>query len=146
METYLPKKDDIKRGEYLIDASKFVLGRLATASSQILRGKKKPDYTPHLDTGDYLTVINADKVQITGNKEENKYYYKATGYTGNLKEISLKDLLKTKPEEVIKKAIAGMIKSNRLKKEILKRLTVYPSSQELDKKKIDKLTEIKPKE
>jgi len=143
MKTYLPNKKDIKREQYLIDASQFILGRLATLSSQILRGKKGVDYTPHIDTGDYLTIINADKVKITGNKKESKFYYQATGYIGNLKEINLKDLLASKPEEVIKKAIAGMIKNNRLKKEILKRLSVYSSKNELDKNKIDMLTEIK---
>ncbi len=139
MKTYLPNKNKIKRKKYLIDASEFVLGRLATRAAEILRGKKKPNFTPHLDTGDYLTVINADKIKVTGNKLENKKYYKSSGYIGNLKSTTLKEMLENKPEEVITKAITGMIPRNKLRKSILKRLSVYKSDQKIDK---DKLIEI----
>lgn len=142
MKTYLPDKNKIDRESYLIDASDFVLGRLATKAAVILRGKKKVNYTPHLDVGDYLTVINADKIKLTGNKLENKKYYKPTGYIGNLKSQTLKDMLANKPEQVIIKAIEGMIPKNKLKGPIMKRLTVYNSDQEIAKNKKDKLVKI----
>jgi large subunit ribosomal protein L13 len=140
MKTYLPNKNDIKRKKYLIDANDFVLGRLATRVADILKGKHRPEFTPHIDTGDYVVVINAERVRVTGSKLDNKKYAKTTGYIGNLKVTSLKEMLKNKPEEVIRKAVSGMLADNRLKKEILKRLEIYSGKNKPEN--IDKLKKI----
>lgn len=128
MKTYIPKQKEIVRKRYLIDAANFRLGRLATRASTILRGKDKPEYTPHLDLGDYLVVINAAKVKISGRKREQKKYYHHTGYPGNIKSIKLSELLIQKPKEVIRRAVKGMIPSNRLKKGRMARLEIYLDS------------------
>lgn len=125
MKTYIPKQKEIVRKRYLIDAADFRLGRLATRASIILRGKDKPEYTPHLDIGDHLVVINAAKVKVSGRKREQKKYYRHTGYPGGIKLIKLSELLIQKPKEVIRRAVKGMIPSNRLKKGRMARLEIY---------------------
>jgi large subunit ribosomal protein L13 len=126
MKTYVPKKDEFDRKWWLIDAEGKVLGRLATEIVVLLRGKKNPKYVDFMDSGDFVVVINAEKVRVTGKKIEQKKYYSHSGYPGGLKERKLKELLAKKPEEVIKKAVWGMISRNRLGRAIYKKLKVYP--------------------
>jgi large subunit ribosomal protein L13 len=125
MRTYIPKKDEIEQKWWLVDAEGKVLGRLATEIADLLRGKKKPQFTPHLDTGDFVVVINAEKIKVSGRKLDQKTYYSHSLYPGGLKEETLKDLLSRKPEEVIKKAVWGMIPKNKLGRAVYKKLKVY---------------------
>lgn len=125
MKTFVPKKDDIERKWWLVDAEGKVLGRLATEIAVLLRGKRKPQYADFLDMGDFVVVINADKIRVTGKKMEQKKYYSHSGYPGGIKEKSLRELLEKKPEEVIRKAVWGMIPKNRLGRSIHKKLKVY---------------------
>lgn len=125
MKTYVPKKDAVERKWWLIDADGKILGRLATEVANLLRGKGKPQYVDFLDTGDFVVVINAEKIKVTGKKLDQKMYYSHTGYPGGIKEKTLKELLETKPEEVIKKAVWGMIPKNKLNRAIHKKLKVY---------------------
>ncbi|MCD6407038.1 50S ribosomal protein L13 [Candidatus Aerophobetes bacterium] len=126
MQTYMPKKEEIVRKWYLVDAKDKILGRLATKIARILSGKDKPIYTPHIDTGDFVIVVNARKVRVTGRKEEGKIYYHHSGYPGGLKKETLAELREKKPEEIIKRAVKGMLPKNRLGRKMLKRLKVYP--------------------
>ena len=128
MKTYIPKKEEITRKWYLVDAKDKILGRLATKIARILSGKNKPIYTPHIDTGDFVVVINAKEVRVTGKKEENKIYYHHSRYPGGLKEEPLKKLRQRKPEEIIKRAVKGMLPKNKLGRKMLKRLKIYPDS------------------
>ncbi len=125
MKTYIPKKDAIERKWWLINAEGKVLGRLATEISILLRGKKKPEFVNFMDSGDFVVVINAEKVNITGKKIEQKKYYSHSGYPGGLKETTLKELLEKKPEEVIRRAVRGMIPKNKLGRAVYKKLKVY---------------------
>jgi large subunit ribosomal protein L13 len=125
MRTFIPKKDDIEQKWWLVDAEGRILGRLATEVADLIRGKRKPQFTSHLDTGDFVVVINAEKVKVTGRKLEQKKYYHHSLYPGGIKEISLKDLLATKPEEVIKKAVWGMVPKGKLGRALYKKLKVY---------------------
>jgi large subunit ribosomal protein L13 len=125
MKTYTPKKEDIEKKWYLVDASGLVLGRLATRVASILRGKDKPLFTPHLDLGDFVVVINAEKVRLTGNKLSDKVYYHHTGYPGGLMSITAGKLLNSKPEEVITMAVWGMLPKGKLGRAIIKKLKVY---------------------
>lgn len=125
MKTILPKSTQIERKWYLIDAEDQTLGHIATKIADILRGKSKPDFTPHMDTGDGVVVINAKKIQMTGNKWAQKKYYTHSGYLGGLREISAQELLEKKPTEIVTKAVSGMVPNNRLKKGILARLRVF---------------------
>jgi large subunit ribosomal protein L13 len=125
MKTYSPKKQDNKRKWYLVHAKDKTLGRLATKIAVKLRGKDKPCFAPHIDCGDFVIVINADKIHVTGDKMESKYYYRHSGYPGALKKTPLKDLMKKKPTEALKKAISGMIPRNKLKKQIMSKLKIY---------------------
>lgn len=125
MKTYVPKKDELEKKWWLIDAEGKVLGRLATEIAVLLRGKRNPKYIDFMDSGDFVVVINAEKVKVTGRKMEQKKYYSHSGYPGGLKERTLKELLAKKPEEVIKKAVWGMIPKNRLGRSIHKKLKVY---------------------
>jgi large subunit ribosomal protein L13 len=125
MKTYLPTKDDIKQKWYLVDANDKVLGRLATRIASMLRGKNKPIYTRFIDTGDYVVVVNADRIAVTGKKLDNKIYYHHTQYPGGIKEIALKDLMEKKPEDVIKKAVWGMLPKGSLGRAMFKKLKVY---------------------
>ena len=115
MKTIFAKKTDIEKKWHLIDADGLVLGRLATRVAMILRGKNKPVYTPHTDTGDFVIIVNADKVRLTGNKLENKAYYHHTGYPGGIKKEMAKDLMKKSPERIIMSAVRGMIPKNTLR-------------------------------
>jgi large subunit ribosomal protein L13 len=125
MRTFIPKKDDIEQKWWLIDAEGRVLGRLATEVADLIRGKKKPQFTSHLDTGDFVVVVNAEKIKVTGRKLEQKKYYSHSLYPGGIKEESLKDLLARKPEEVIKKAVWGMVPKGKLGRALYKKLKVY---------------------
>jgi len=124
----MPKKQDIERRWYLIDANGKILGRLASFIATRLRGKHKPIYTPHADTGDFIIVINAKKVRLTGNKLKDKVYYRHTGYIGGVKSITAEKLLQKKPENLIRFAVEGMLPKNRLKKKLIKKLKVYAGS------------------
>ena len=121
--------DNVKRDWFIVDASNKTLGRLATELAVRLRGKHKPVYTPHADTGDYLVVINAEKVAVTGNKLDDKMYHHHTGHIGNLKSISLKDLLARHPERVIEAAVKGMLPKNPLGRAMYRKLKVYKGAE-----------------
>jgi large subunit ribosomal protein L13 len=123
--TFIPKESDIERRWFVVDAEGKVLGRLATRVAQIVRGKEKAYFTPHLDTGDFVVVVNADKVRVTGNKPADKMYYRHSGYVGHLKETSLGRMLARKPEWVILHAVRGMLPKNRLGRKLLKKVKVY---------------------
>jgi len=129
MKTFVPKKEQIERKWWLVDAEGKVLGRLATEVATLLRGKRKPEYVDFLDSGDFVVVINAEKIQLTGRKAEQKKYYSHSGYPGGLKEKTFKELLEHKPEEIIKKAVWGMIPKNRLGRAVFKKLKVYRGPQ-----------------
>lgn len=129
MKTYSAKADDIDRKWYLIDAEGKILGRLATQIAKILRGKNKPTYTPSMDLGDYVVVINAEKIKVTGNKLKGKIYRYHTFYPGGLKSVRLETLLNKKPEIVVKKAIQGMIPHNKLGRAMIKKLKIYKGSE-----------------
>jgi len=124
----MAKPHEVVRKWYVVDASGYTLGRLASKIAAILRGKHKPTYTPHVDMGDYVIVVNADKVVVTGNKERDKIYYHHTQYPGGLRSITYQDLMKKHPERVIEYAVSGMLPKNRLRKRMLKRLRVYASA------------------
>lgn len=123
--TYIAKTADIERKWYVVDATDKTLGRLASEIAKVLRGKNKPIYTPHVDTGDYVIVINAEKIKVTGKKLDQKVYSHHTGYIGGLKQITLKRMLETKPEEVVAHAVKGMLPKNTLGRNMFKKLRVY---------------------
>jgi len=123
--SYSAKKDEITREWYIVDAEGQTLGRLASKVSKILQGKHKPIYTPHIDTGDFVIIINAEKINVTGNKANTKVYRKHSGYPGGLKEVSYKRLLEKQPEQIIRYAIKGMMPKTILGKQMLKKLKVY---------------------
>lgn len=125
MKSFIAKPHEVERKWYVIDAEGKNLGRLASEVASILRGKKKPIYTPHVDTGDYVIIVNADKIAVTGNKMQQKVYKHHTGYPGGLKEITLEKLLAKKPEEVLKHAIKGMLPKGRLGRQMYTKLKVY---------------------
>ena len=129
MRTYSPKPGDVEPKWYLIDASDVVLGRLATHVATLLRGKHKPTYAPHFDGGDYVIVINADKVALTGSKLEQKFAYHHSGYPGGLKATSYTDLLAKHPERAVMKAVRGMLPKNRLARKQLSKLKVYAGAE-----------------
>jgi len=125
MKTYSAKPETVKRDWYVVDAEGKRLGRLAAEIARRLRGKHKPEYTPHVDTGDYTVVVNADKVAVTGNKEKDKMYHHHTGYIGNLKSISLDKMRAQAPERIIETAVKGMLPKNALGREMYRKLKVY---------------------
>jgi len=125
MKTYSTKASDIKREWHIIDASGKVLGRLATQVAGLLMGKHKPIFCRHLDTGDFVVVINAEKVRVTGNKDKQKLYYRHSGYPGGLKSISFERMMQTHPTRVIEHAVKGMLPHTRLEARMMKRLRVY---------------------
>lgn len=129
MKTYSAKPETVKRNWYLVDAKGKTLGRLATEIARRLRGKHKAEYTPHVDTGDYIVVVNAEHIHATGNKMKDKIYHRHTGYIGGLKSISLEKLLARKPESVIEKAVKGMMPKGPLGRQMLKKLKVYAGSE-----------------
>jgi len=124
-KTYYPKPDEITRDWYLVDANGENLGRLAAQIAGVLLGKHKPDYTPGVDTGDFVVVINAERVTVTGNKLEEKYYHRHSNYPGGLTSISLRDQLKKHPERVIQAAVWGMLPHNRYGRKLIKKLKVF---------------------
>jgi large subunit ribosomal protein L13 len=129
MKTFSAKSAEVKREWFVIDAEGKTLGRMATEIARRLRGKHKPEFTPHVDTGDYIIVVNAEKVHVTGNKEKDKIYYRHTGYIGNLKQISLGDLRKRHPERIIENAVKGMLPKNPLGRDMYRKLRVYKGSE-----------------
>ncbi len=125
MKTFSAKADEIQREWFVIDAENVILGRMAAEIARRLRGKHKPEYTPHVDTGDYIVVINAEKLAVTGNKMKDKIYYKHTGYVGNMKSITLEKQLQKRPEAVIERAVKGMLPKNSLGRTMYRKLKVY---------------------
>lgn len=125
MKSYMAKPNEIERKWHLIDAEDKVLGRLASEVAAILRGKNKPIYTPHVDTGDFVIIINADKIKLTGKKLDQKNYEYHTGYPGGLKSIPYRTMIKEKPEKIIELAVKGMLPKNRLGRQMIKKLKVY---------------------
>lgn len=125
MKTFVAKPSNIERNWLIVDAKDQRLGRLATRIADALRGKTKPQYTPHIDTGDFVVVINAADIAVTGRKMENKIYYRHTGYPGGLKQRTLAEMLDKRPEEVIRLAVKGMLPKNRLGRAQLKKLKIY---------------------
>ncbi len=124
MKTYQPKHKEIKRDWHLVDAEKQILGRMASQIAKFLMGKHKVNYAPHLDMGDYVVVINAEKVVLTGRKKKQKVYRKHSGYPGGFKEISFEKMISERPERVIELAVSGMLPGNRLKKKRMRRLKI----------------------
>ena len=125
MKTLFARENEVEKKWHLVDADGMVVGRLASQVASILRGKNKPIFTPHADTGDFVVIINAARVRLTGNKLENKAYYRHSGYPGGIKKKVAKDLMKDAPEEIIMSAVRGMIPKNRLGRQQIKKLKVY---------------------
>ena len=125
MKTFSARAETVRRDWFIVDATDKILGRLAAEVSRRLRGKHKPEFTPHVDTGDYIVVVHAEKIAVTGNKLEDKNYHRFTGYVGNLKTTSLKDLLATHPERAIEIGVKGMLPKNPLGRAMFKKLKVY---------------------
>jgi large subunit ribosomal protein L13 len=125
MKTYVAKPADRQRDWYVVDAEGKTLGRLATQIADALRGKRKPEYTPHVDTGDFIVVVNAEKIRVTGDKLAQKTYWRHSGYPGGIKSRTLAEMLDRQPEEVIRKAVKGMLPRNRLARQQLTKLKVY---------------------
>ena len=125
MKTYHAKPGEVEREWLLVDATDMVVGRLASEIAQILKGKRKPVYTPHVDTGDFVVIINAEKVRLTGNKANDKIYYSHSGYPGGLKEVSFQRMLDKHPERIVEKAVKGMLPKNSLGRAMNRKLKVY---------------------
>jgi len=129
MKTFSAKPETVKRDWYVVDAEGKTLGRLATEVARRLKGKHKAEYTPHVDTGDYIVIINAEKVTVTGKKAEDKMYYRHSGYPGGIKETNFNKLQAEKPEMIIEKAVKGMLPKNPLGREMFRKLKVYAGSE-----------------
>lgn len=129
MKTLTPKASEIDRQWWVVDAADKPLGRLATEIARVLRGKHKPIYTPHLDTGDYIVVLNASQVRLTGKKADQKTYFRHSGYMGGEKHIPFRTMLKRRPEQVIELAVKGMLPKNALGRQMRKKLKVYPGEE-----------------
>lgn len=129
MKTFSAKPETVERDWFVVDATDKVLGRIATEIASRLRGKHKPEYTPHVDTGDYIVVVNAEKVRVTGNKAKDKKYYHHTGYIGGIKEISFEKLIEKAPERALETAVKGMLPKGPLGRAMLKKLKVYAGNQ-----------------
>ncbi|HEY6007298.1 MAG TPA: 50S ribosomal protein L13 [Geobacteraceae bacterium] len=129
MKTQVAKKDEVTRDWFLVDAENQVLGRVATQIANILRGKNKPTFTPSVDTGDFVIVINAEKIALTGNKLADKVYYSHSGFPGGIKSITAEKLLVKKPEEVIRKAVKGMLPKNKLARHMINKLKIYSGAE-----------------
>ncbi len=125
MKTYMARKGEVDRRWFLVDAQGQVLGRLASRIASLLRGKVRPQFTPHLDTGDFVVVVNAGQVRLTGRKLDHKFYYRHSGYPGGLKTTTARQLLQRKPEEVLRQAVRGMLPKNSLGRHLLKKLKIY---------------------
>ena len=128
MKTFSAKTETVKRDWYVVDANGLTLGRLATEIASRLRGKHKPEYTPHVDTGDYIVVINAEKVHVTGNKTQDKIYYSHSGFPGGIKSINFEKLIQRAPERVIESAVKGMLPKNPLGRAMYRKMKVYKGS------------------
>lgn len=129
MKTWSAKASDIKEKWWIVDAEGKTLGRMATQIANVLRGKNKPTFTPHVDTGDFVVVVNPEKIVLKGRKLDQKVYYRHTGFFGGLKETSVQEMLAEKPEDVIIKAVEGMLPKNKLSRKIIKKLKVYKGSE-----------------
>ena len=129
MKTYSAKPETVKRDWFVIDATDKVLGRLSTEIALRLRGKHKPEYTPHVDTGDYIVVVNAEKIRVTGNKENDKMYHHHTGYIGSLKSTNLSKLRASHPERIIQHSVKGMLPKNALGRAMFKKLKVFAGAE-----------------
>lgn len=129
MRTISATSDSVQKNWYVIDATGKTLGRLATEVANRLRGKHKPEYTPHADTGDYIIVVNAEKVQVTGNKEADKKYHRHTGYPGGLKTVSFQEMRERRPTRTIELAVKGMMPKNRLSRQMMKKLKIYAGAE-----------------
>ena len=125
MKSYVAKPSDIEKTWYVIDAEGQTLGRLATEAATLLRGKHKPTFTPHIDTGDYVIIINAEKIEVTGKKRKDKIYRHYTGFPGGVREVSFERLLEKKPEEIVRHAVKGMMPNGRLGRQMYKKLKVF---------------------
>jgi large subunit ribosomal protein L13 len=125
MKSYMARPQQVERKWYVVDAEGRTLGRLATEIARLLRGKTKPQYTPHVDTGDFVVVVNADRVNVTGRKAEQKLYRRHTGYPGGLKEVSYETMMDRKPAEILRKAVYGMMPKTRLARQQFKKLKIY---------------------
>lgn len=128
LKTYSPKPQDIDRKWFIVDADGLILGRLATKIAEVLRGKHKPIWAPHMDCGDFIVVVNADKVRLTGRKREQKFYVRFSGYPGGIKRTPLSKMMEKKPEFILRQAVRGMLPHNRLGRKIIKKLKIYASS------------------
>ncbi|MCD6486325.1 MAG: 50S ribosomal protein L13 [Syntrophobacterales bacterium] len=142
MNTYSARKEDVARDWYLVDAEGKALGRLAAEIAKRLRGKHKPVYTPHIDTGDFIVVVNADKIALTGKKLTDKIYCHHTGYPGGLKSVTAGKLLEEKPEDLLTGAVKGMLPKNSLGRQMLKKLKVYRGDRHPHKAQMVKLLEV----
>jgi len=142
MKTFSAKAEEVERDWYVVDAEGKALGRLATEIALRLRGKHKPEFTPHVDTGDYIVVINAEKIGVTGNKEKDKMYYHHTGYIGNLKSVSLGKLRETYPERIIQSAVKGMLPKNTLGRNMFKKMKVFVGAEHTHQAQQTKVLEI----
>lgn len=129
MKTYMAKKEDVLRAWFVADADGKVLGRLATRVATILAGKHKPIYTPHVDTGDYVIVLNADRIRVTGKRRTDKIYRRYSGYPGGLKEMNFETLLERKPKEIVKLAVKNMLPKSKLGRKMFKKLKLYTASE-----------------
>lgn len=143
MKTFTPTPKDINREWVVVDATDLVLGRLASVIAGRLRGKHKPEFAPHMDNGDFVVVTNADKIKVTGRKLDQKVYYRHSGWIGGLKETGMRDMMRTKPETVIKKAVWGMLPKGRLGRALLKKLKVYVGTEHPHEAQQPKALEIK---
>lgn len=143
MKTYMANPDKIERKWYVVDAEGATLGRLASEIAKVLRGKNKPEYTPHIDTGDYVIVVNAEKIKVTGKKLDQKIYYHHSDYVGGMKEQTLKEKLAKKPEDVIYLAVKGMLPKGPLGRQMIKKLHVYAGAEHNHAAQQPKALEIK---
>ncbi len=143
MDTFFPKEEDLNKKWYVADASDAVLGRLSARIASILRGKHKAIYTPHTDTGDYVVVVNAEKVRLTGNKIDQKTYARYSGYPGGLRQVNARTLLATKPEDIIRLSVKGMLPKNALGRRMLKKLKVYRGGEHPHKAQMPETLDVK---
>ena len=129
MKTYMANPDKIERKWYVVDAEGATLGRLASEIAKVLRGKNKPEYTPHIDTGDYVIVVNADQIKVTGKKLDQKIYYNHSDYVGGMRETTLREMMAKKPEKVVELAVKGMLPKGPLGRQMIKKLHVYAGAE-----------------
>ena len=143
MKSYMQKKETVERKWYVIDAEGKPLGRVASLAASYLRGKNKPTFTPHIDCGDYIVIVNAQKVNLTGNKLENKMYYNHSMYTGGLRERTAKEMRERYPEEMVERAVKGMLPHNRLGRQMYTKLHVYTGSEHKHEAQKPEVLEVK---